>query len=261
MYREPARVAIAFSRLVDLATRGRDDPNAGCCLKVQNIPFAGADSLLPPQVAELLEAGRATARRDVEGNRSIYLLPQIWANQAATVTSAHFDEYDAVIAQAAGTRVVSLWEPGRQLNPVRRRLPVEYVRAGSCSIPLNTDLEALDGVEFPREYVVCDLCAREDAGGESNDSGAACQEPHIREDSITLGDYWKVDNRVFSPLDLEATGAPVPDSTCRVAPGDLLFIPRGWWHRMDDDPVDAATDLFQVSFSFWYLGKKWYLRD
>ena len=51
--------------------------------------------------------------------------------------------------------------------------------------------------------------------------------------------------RLWRPSSGEPTGTP--DYDVVVAPGDALFVPRGWWHRVDSAPCAGA-----VSVSLWF---------
>ena len=52
--------------------------------------------------------------------------------------------------------------------------------------------------------------------------------------------------RLWRPASGEPTGTP--DYDVVVAPGDALFVPRGWWHRVDSLPCATGA----VSVSLWF---------
>ena len=52
--------------------------------------------------------------------------------------------------------------------------------------------------------------------------------------------------RLWRPSSGEPSGAPDYDAV--VAPGDALFVPRGWWHRVDSLPCATGA----VSVSLWF---------
>lgn len=243
-FREPVRVRISWPRAVHLATRRKGDADHGCCLKVQNVPFAEADGLLDDRLLDVLERGRAAAtdaRQLSEDEARGLLVPTIWAHQAGGVTSAHWDEFDSIIVQAAGTRLVSLWPPDLSdaLNPLGE-LPTEQLVAvhdeatGGATGPA----EEPDDITFPTAYTTRRCASR-----------AECQVLTLNA-SETASVAWRVEH--FSPLDLSDARAPAATLRCALGPGDALFLPRRWWHRMDDDPTDAHTDVMQVSFSWWF---------
>ena len=231
--RLPAVQWITFARLIHLATRRAGASDVGCCLKAQNIPFLDGDAMLPDILLKLVSGGRDP---DVLKEGEDFYLPQIWANQAGAVTHAHYDEADAVILQAAGTRTATLYSPSqRDRLLVERDLPVEtlVIAEVNTAVPPNA-------TRFPGAYrlVACadhpDACTLEDADGSTR--------------RVEVVDK----DTAFSPLDLASHDAPRPDFTCAIDPGDALYVPRHWFHRIDDDPHDANTDIFQVSFNYWF---------
>ena len=233
--RWPAEAWITLARAIHLATRRPGDWDHGCCLKLQNIPFHEGDSLLPEVLLRVVAAGRTG-----DHDNGIYL-PQIWAHQAGVVTSLHYDEMNSVILQMAGTRVATLFAPSRkhELIVEGSQLPIEQLVIDDTSTAAATDDPAPgpDLTPFPRAYYVVD-CQR---------MPASCTVP------AAAGNDGGTDKRpIFSPLELAEPSAPRGDATCTLAPGDALFIPRLWFHRLDDDPRDAETDLFQVSLAYWF---------
>ena len=186
-------------------------------------------------------AAATDARQLSEDEARGLLVPTIWAHQAGGVTSAHWDEFDSIIVQAAGTRLVSLWPPDLSdaLNPLGE-LPTEQLVAvhdeatGGATGPA----EEPDDITFPTAYTTRRCASR-----------AECQVLTLNA-SETASVAWRVEH--FSPLDLSDARAPAATLRCALGPGDALFLPRRWWHRMDDDPTDAHTDVMQVSFSWWF---------
>ena len=237
--RLPSMSWLSLSRAIHLATRREGEHEAGCCLKLQNIPFVEGDDLLPEALRRLVVAGRdLNALREDEDN---WFVPQIWAHQSGVVIHLHYDEFDAVILQGAGTRVATLFAPSRRSQLlVESNLPVELLvevkadGAARVAAPPNATL-------FPPAYQL-QRCG---------DHNATCTR-EIANGSTLAIEPLDIDT-IFSPLDLASRNAPRADFTCAIRPGDALYIPRHWFHRLDDDPEDAATDLFQVSFSFWFL--------
>lgn len=231
--RWPAEAWVTLASAIHLATRRRGERDHGCCLKLQNIPFIEGDSLLPEPLLRVVDGGR-DASALLEGE-DLYL-PQIWAHQAGVVTPLHHDEFNSVILQLAGTRVATLFAPERKRKLlVDARLPIEQV------VLPQTYADA-DLTSFPRasSYRVVDCTA---APANCENSG------HRTYRSTSEG---LDENVIFSSLELAETTAPRADMTCALAPGDALFIPKWWFHRFDDDPRDAATDLFQVSVAYWF---------
>ena len=228
--RWPAEAWVTLASAIHLATRRRSERDHGCCLKLQNIPFVEGDSLLPQPLLRVVDGGRdASALREGE---DLYL-PQIWAHQAGVVTPLHHDEFNSVILQLAGTRVATLFAPERERELlVDARLPIEQV-------VLPQRYADADLTSFPRasSYRVVDCTA----------APANC--PSSR---ATMTSEGLDENVIFSSLELAEPTAPRADMTCALAPGDALFIPKWWFHRFDDDPRDAATDLFQVSVAYWF---------
>ena len=85
-----------------------------------------------------------------------------------------------------------------------------------------------------------------------------CAETHMRYGgTATPAHYDPVDNvvgqfcgskrwRLWRPSSGEPSGTPDYDAV--VAPGDALFVPRGWWHRVDSLPCATGA----VSVSLWF---------
>ena len=227
---------ITLARFVHLATRRHGDVDHGCCVKIQNIPFQEADRFLPDEVANIVRRGRSKNARAAFGDADERFIPQIWAHQAGAVTNLHKDPTDAFLAQAAGTRIVTLYRPEAMMNP-HGALPVEQLEAKDRA----PDDDAPHLTRFPRWY-----------------EASRCNDPKMHNCTQVGFDgkfseiKWTRDRHDdFSALDLGHVDPP--DYTCQLKAGEGLIIPRGWWHRMDDDPRDAADDVLQVSFSWWYL--------
>ena len=243
----PLCVVTTLARFVHLATRQQGDDDSGCCLKVTHIPFVDADDFLPISLLSFIESGRAKAKLTLRADELAQLIPKLWAYQSRTVTALHFDEIDSFVAQAAGTRIVTLYPPEADLKPAestRFALFFDADRERLVDIHRNSPSPP-DRVKFPKQYALrfCDSSGPGELSTQPN-----CTRPTI--DGRSLPSDQLLDSfEHFSPLDLAAKNAPLPAYTCPLGPGDLLFTPRKWWHRMDDDPVD--NDTMQVSLSWW----------
>jgi hypothetical protein len=142
-----------------------------------------------------------------------------WFGTAGTVTRCHFDSYDNLLTQVVGYKFVRLYAPADSKN-----------------------LYAMDG---GASKVGAGDAASADADGASpgsqgkHTSGKPQGDVTTSQRNISAVDVERADLERF-PLFAHARHYDTV-----LGPGDMLFIPHGWWHY-----VRALT--VSMSINFWW---------
>ncbi|KAJ1333700.1 [protein]-arginine 3-hydroxylase [Microdochium nivale] len=139
-----------------------------------------------------------------------------WFGPPGTITPLHTDPYHNILAQVVGRKYVRLYSPA-ETGRMQGRGRENGVEMSNTSI---FDVGVLEGWDEPGEQCVG---GAEDRGEEDEDEQ--------KQASLVARDV------------MVAAFREIPFVECILEPGDVLYIPIGWWHY-----VRGLSVSFSVSF-------------
>lgn len=157
-----------------------------------------------------------------------------WFGTAGTVTRCHYDSYNNLLTQVFGYKFVRLYAPSdsKNLYPILKQQQ-QPSPSDSGSVGSSASKPGHGGL----------------TGGDEPGSAASSSSTSASSATTAQGNISAVD--VEEPADSAVNKAKYPlfanakHVDCVLGPGDILLIPKGWWHY-----VRSITPSFSINFWF-----------
>jgi len=208
---------------------------SGCCWAVNQLEIGDARefSPLPLFAQEYLWYDSAT----------------IWINQNRKVTPWHMDAYHGIFSPLMGKKDVTLVQDTPKHREALRplRIPIEQLvlteSAEQLCLSSNFTSQDHPAHNYTRERCPC-LRKNLDALGSFATANAfrPCMDTTHEDDSIFGGEKTLCNDKSF----LEH----LPKIRCVLSPGDILFVPAGWWHQVESFVNDSSLSAM---ISQWFF--------
>jgi len=200
---------------IDMAADGDGDDEEsdddGCsALEMQNVVYLAQNEIFDGMKKDFTAPRFCT---DGSIGRGDLYATKIWIGPYGTVSPLHYDPLDNLLLQFVGEKIVTLYPPSTALRATTIR---QHTADKESSQPPSLSEE--EGVDY--------YYAGQGPSGQMNVSSVDIEQP----------DFKKYPNFRLAPRGINV----------RLREGDMLFIPKRWWHHV------RGHSVWSLSLNCWW---------